>query len=68
MTTITDYSIHLRVDKAILDYVMYIATHDLLENMKLSFPNGQQPKTKAILNKSLETVDCELGFILFTSL
>ena len=50
----------LRVDEAILDYLIFSATHKLIEKAKLVLANGMYPKMEALVELSLEMVDCKL--------
>lgn len=53
-------SSQLRVDEAILDYLIFSATHKLIEEAKLVLANDMYPKMEAPLELSLEMVDCKL--------
>lgn len=56
----------LRVDEAILDYLMYSATHHLIENAKSALSNDMYSETQALVELSLEMVDCKLVFNLLS--
>ena len=53
-------AVQLRVDEAILDYLMYSATHNLVENAKSALANDMYAKVEALVEPSLEMVDCKL--------
>lgn len=56
-------SMQLRVDEAILDYIMFSATYNLIENAKSSLRHDDQPqpskKDEARVETLLEMVDCK---------
>lgn len=62
MTEFNHSSIQLRVDEHILDYLMFAATHTLIENAKSALADDQQFKNKVLAEMSLEMVDCKLIF------
>lgn len=55
-------STQLRVDEAILDYLMFTATHTLIGNAKSALANDEYSKNEALVEISLEMVDCKLVF------
>lgn len=50
----------LRVDEAILDYLIFSATHKLIENAKSNLSNDMYTKVEALVELSLEMVDCKI--------
>lgn len=56
----------LRVDEAILDYLMFFATLKLIENAKSALANEMCTKEEALEEMSLEMVDCKLLVLLFS--
>lgn len=60
MTESNDGTAHLQVDEAILDYLMFAATHTLVENAKAALANDMYSKDKALVETLLEMVDCKL--------
>lgn len=52
----------LRVDEAILDYLIFSATHQLIENAKLVLAKDMYSEMDALVELSLEMVDCKLAF------
>ena len=71
-------SIQIQIDVAILDYLIYTATHNLIDNAHADLRNDQDsspPRNEVRKEKSrvlLEMVDCEsvclLGFFWYLSL
>lgn len=60
MVGLNHYSMQLRVDEIILDYLMFAATHTLIENAKSALIDDQRFKNEILVDVSLEMVDCKL--------
>lgn len=59
-------SAQLRVDEAILDYLIFAATSTLIENAKSVLSNDVCSKDEALAEISLELVDCKHTFKLLS--